>query len=93
LIDNAITHTPPRTAVMVVSGPGPMLSVRDHGPGIPAEKREVISRRFSHIRRDDSGGVGMGLAIAAAIMGAHGGTIQIRDAEGGGGVVELRFPE
>lgn len=93
LIDNAITHTPPGTAVMVVSGPGPMLSVRDHGPGIPAEKRDVISRRFSHIRRDDSGGVGMGLAIAAAIMGAHGGTIQIRDAEGGGGVVELRFPE
>ncbi len=92
LIDNAIAHAPPGTTVTVASGPGPVLSVRDHGPGIAPEQRGKVFDRFYRVRRDDTGGAGMGLAIALAIMEAHGGTIRIRDAEGGGALVELRFP-
>ena len=67
LIDNAITHTTPGTAVRVVvgapaDGDGPTLSVNDAGPGIPPEALERVFEPF--YSADGTRGAGLGLAIA-----------------------------
>jgi signal transduction histidine kinase len=77
--------------VEVVSGPGRCCSVRDHGPGIPADQRARIFDRFYRLDRSRNGGAGLGLAIAMTIMEAHGGRIEVDDAPGGGALMRLRF--
>jgi two-component system OmpR family sensor kinase len=82
LLSNARTHTPPRTKVVTALGFNPdnsvVLSVTDEGPGIPADVLPEIFERFA--RGDESrsrsvGSTGLGLAIALAVVKAHGGTI------------------
>lgn len=68
--------------------------VRDTGPGIPAEERARVLERFArgpgaHEHRD---GAGLGLAIVQAIAHAHGGTLVVEDAPGGGALLTLRLP-
>src|SRR6516225_4205057 len=72
-----------------------VVAVRDHGPGVPEFDLERIFEAFYRVapaRDSDSGGVGLGLAIAACIMALHGGGTKARNAIGGGLIVELRFP-
>ena len=83
LVDNAIRHTPPGTAVRIVVGDR-RLHVIDEGPGFPEEFRDVAFERFT--RADPArtgGGAGLGLAIARGIVEAHGGSIAIGDGPGG----------
>ncbi|WP_426308792.1 sensor histidine kinase [Cellulosimicrobium sp. E-16] len=83
LLANARTHTPPGTHVEVrltTDGDDVVLSVTDDGPGIPATLRPTLFRRFT--RGDDArnrtgGSTGLGLAIADAIVTAHGGTVAV----------------
>lgn len=89
LIENALRYTPQAGVVEVTAGPGPVLSVRDQGPGIPADKRALVLKRFWRGDRSRSDSSGLGLAIASRIAEAHGGCLEIDDAEGGGAVVRL----
>ncbi|MBM7820186.1 two-component system OmpR family sensor kinase [Cellulosimicrobium cellulans] len=83
LVANARTHTPPGTHVAVrltTDRDDVVLTVADDGPGIPAALRPTLFRRFT--RGDDArnrtgGSTGLGLAIADAIVTAHGGTITV----------------
>ncbi|KIU53435.1 MULTISPECIES: HAMP domain-containing sensor histidine kinase [Hyphomicrobiales] len=93
LVENAVSHTPPRTVVEVVAGPGGQCSVRDHGPGIPAAQRSAVLERFHRLDKSRTEGAGLGLAIASTIMTLHGGEIRIEDAPGGGALVRLIFPD
>jgi signal transduction histidine kinase len=71
-----------------------MLEVLDDGPGIDPDKRELVFHRFARLdaaRNKDSGGAGLGLAIARQIAQAHGGTLQIEDCPKGTRFV-LRLP-
>jgi signal transduction histidine kinase len=95
LLDNAIRHAPQRSAVRVrVDGDEVTVRVRvsDEGCGFPPELRD---RAFDAFTRGDpardvrTGTAGLGLAIARAIVVAHGGEISIVPAEGG--VVEFRL--
>ncbi|TQL67861.1 signal transduction histidine kinase [Nocardioides albertanoniae] len=85
LCDNAAGHTEPgdRIAVGSATVDGALrLWVRDTGPGVPAEDRERIFERFARGVDPGSGdrpGLGLGLAIVAAIAGAHGGTVGVDD--------------
>ena len=84
LISNAIKYSPEGSRVRVsvstdeVEGADPAfvcIAVEDSGPGIPEEERERIFERFYRIdrsRAQDSGGRGLGLAIASEIVKAHG---------------------
>jgi two-component system OmpR family sensor kinase len=88
LLANARIHTPPGTSVttsLVVDDSGAVLTVADDGPGIPAWLQPEIFERFA--RGDSSrsrrgGSTGLGLAIVAAVVRAHGGTIDVRSVSG-----------
>lgn len=82
LLDNAFKYAGANSRVELIVEPGPRLIVRDNGPGVPAEMRERIFRRFE--RGADRGrGHGLGLALVRAIAARHGLRIQCRDAEPG----------
>jgi signal transduction histidine kinase len=90
LLQNAIRHTPPDGTVVVraESGPGAavIVEVLDTGEGIAPQDRERIFEPFiqgtSRAARSD-GSAGLGLAIARAIVEAHGGSIWLADATSG----------
>lgn len=98
LIDNAIRFTPPGGSVSVsVDDDGDdeaRITVRDGGPGVPADRRERIFERFS--REDPSrppgGGAGLGLAISLEIARAHGGRIWVEGGDGGGSAFVVALP-
>jgi len=92
VVQNAIAHSPVGSVVEVAVGPGPQVTVRDHGPGIAVALRSKVVQRFWRADRSASAGAGLGLAIADAIMRAHGGRLVIDDADGGGASVALVFP-
>lgn len=83
LLANARIHTPPGTPVHVevrASADTVNLIVTDEGPGIAAADAERIFDRFYRAdssRARSSGGVGLGLSIAASIVEAHGGDIRL----------------
>jgi two-component system, OmpR family, sensor kinase len=97
LLRNALVHTPPGTPVEVSVGDSAVevrVEVRDHGPGLPAEESDAIFERFWRAeggRERGRGGAGLGLAIVAGIVDAHGGRVHAANAPGGGAsfVVEL----
>lgn len=89
LLANARTHTPPGTQVgvrLVRDADAVVLTVSDDGPGIPAGLRPTLFHRFTRAdaaRNRNGGSTGLGLAIADAIVAAHGGTIAVRSATAG----------
>ncbi len=94
LLDNAIKHSPEGEAVDVeVDSLDEVvcLSVRDRGPGIASEQREAMFENFWQASRRDETGLGLGLAIVAGIVDAHGGDITVDSIVGEGTrfIVEL----
>lgn len=65
------------------------VSVRDRGPGLPADAPSRVFERFYSTKRD---GMGMGLAIARSIVEAHSGTLDAENAAGGGARFWFRIP-
>ncbi|MBP2323088.1 two-component system OmpR family sensor kinase [Kibdelosporangium banguiense] len=88
LLANARTHTPPGTTVttsLSIQGRQVMIMVADNGPGIPPELQPNIFERFARgdsSRSRAAGSTGLGLAIVAAVVGAHGGTIEVHSQPG-----------
>ena len=76
LVDNALRVTPEGGTVTVISGPGAKLIVRDEGPGLAEERLLQLSRRGARADHASVAGAGLGLAIVAKIMAAHGGAIR-----------------
>jgi signal transduction histidine kinase len=92
LIENAVRHGAGTVTVMVESAPetgtpGVAVSVRDQGQGIAPELAPRVFRQFWRVKR--RGGAGLGLFIVKGLIEAHGGTIEVREAPGGG--AEFRF--
>jgi two-component system sensor histidine kinase BaeS len=88
LVDNAVRHAPPGSAVRVeVSASGrPSVSVIDEGPGFPEDFSVQAFDRFTRAdasRNRTTGGAGLGLAIARGLVEAHGGRIWIDGPPGG----------
>lgn len=96
LVDNAIHHGGRNGQVTIAvahDGAGPTVSVVDGGPGIPAEERRNVLKRFYRLERSrNSPGNGLGLSLVAAVAGLHGARIAMSD-NAPGLRVELRFPQ
>ncbi|HET8672936.1 MAG TPA: HAMP domain-containing sensor histidine kinase [Thermoleophilaceae bacterium] len=93
LLDNAAKWNPPGAPVEVRLRAG-RLTVRDRGPGIPAEDLPRVFDRF--YRASEARGLpgsGLGLAIVRQVAEAHGAWVSATNAEGGGARFELGFPE
>jgi signal transduction histidine kinase len=72
-----------------------LLSISDHGPGIPREEHEKIFERFyrlgSELRRETQG-VGIGLSVVRHIVDAHGGRVTVESAPGQGSRFTIELP-
>lgn len=99
LVSNAIKYTPPggtvRFRIIAATPETVSFSVDDSGPGIPAEERAHVFERFYRVdksRASDTGGRGLGLAIASEIIKAHGGSIEVADSDLGGASLRVTLP-
>jgi heavy metal sensor kinase len=100
LVDNALRYTPPDgnvtlSALHDSSAGVAQIQVQDTGPGIPPEDIPHIFDRFYRgdlSRARSSGNTGLGLAIARAIVQAHGGTIQVQSTPGSGACFTVMLP-
>lgn len=100
LIGNVARHTPAGTPAEIALGRRPadgvaVLEVRDHGPGVTPEQAQRIFERFYRAdssRTRESGGSGLGMAIVAAIVGTHGGHVEVAETPGGGLTVQVSLP-
>ncbi|MBP1843775.1 signal transduction histidine kinase [Rhizobium petrolearium] len=104
LLDNAIKYAAggkgePKIGVKLAKSDGTFrLSVWDNGPGIPAEKRDEVLKRF--VRLDESRskpGTGLGLSLVEAVMELHGGSLELssthkENTEAPGLTVTMVFP-
>ncbi len=92
LVENAVAHAPPRTEVTVTTRSDSSIEVSDRGPGVPTQDRERIFERFWRGKAAPAHGAGLGLAIVAEIMKAHGGSAWVSTGPTGGAVFTLSFP-
>jgi len=97
VLRNAVHYTAEGTAVEVSltkNGRDAVITISDHGPGVPEGELEALFRPFYRIgeaRDRRSGGTGLGLAIAERAVGNHHGRISARNT-GDGLAVEIRLP-
>jgi signal transduction histidine kinase len=84
IVDNALRHAPPRSAVVVTVQEGPRILVEDSGPGVPDDQKENIFQRFWRADRSQPTGAGIGLALVRRIAQLHGGDVRVEDRPGGG---------
>lgn len=95
LLDNAVSFSPAQAEVRIelASRRGEaVVTIRDHGPGIPEEHLHKIFDRFFSYRRAGDGHTGLGLAIVKSIVEGYGGQVTAANADGGGAVFEVRLP-
>jgi signal transduction histidine kinase len=83
LINNALLHSPEPTPVqmnLTLEASQAVLSVSDHGPGIPPEEREKVLQRFYRLDRSRyRPGAGLGLSLVNAIVQLHSGRLELAD--------------
>lgn len=98
LLSNAVKHAPGGSTVEVMvarEGPLVAVSVRDHGPGVPANMMDFIFAPFTQLDSSDSRrvpGTGLGLTIARALAEKQGGSIRVSSREGEGSTFTVTLP-
>jgi two-component system OmpR family sensor kinase len=95
LLGNAVVHTPAGAPISVAvrRDDGHVeLEVRDHGPGLPTDEPNELFERFWRDANGKRRGAGLGLAIVAGIVEAHGGSVRAANADGGGATFVVRLP-
>jgi signal transduction histidine kinase len=101
LVENAVKYASPGGVAISArasdAAPGAIhLVVSDDGPGIPDEDKKRVFERFYQAeagRAARSRGVGLGLTICREIVHGHGGTIDVRDRQGGGSEFHVLLPD
>jgi signal transduction histidine kinase len=98
LLDNAVRYTPAGGRIHVqarAEGKEAVLTVHDTGIGIPEDALPRVFERFyraDDARNRQSGGVGLGLAIARELVTRHSGRISVASTEGAGSTFTVRLP-
>jgi two-component system OmpR family sensor kinase len=97
LVTNAIKHTPAGTPIelsLQSAGGNERIEVRDHGSGLPEDAQDAVFERFWRAevgRERGKAGAGLGLAIVAEIVEAHGGRVEAANAPDGGAVFVIEI--
>lgn len=102
VVRNAIRYTDPASAVEIKLYPSgdktpdaAIVEVSDRGPGIPESERDSIFRPFYRVdqaRSAQTGGFGVGLAIAERAVKLHKGQLQVFSRNGGGTTIQMILP-
>jgi len=99
IVRNAVKYTHEGTVVQISlsrqNGSSATIQVRDHGDGVPESELGQLFRPFYRVveaRDRQSGGVGLGLAIAEQAVKWHGGSMRALNAPEGGLIVEVQIP-
>jgi signal transduction histidine kinase len=95
LLENAVRYAPTDTQIDVaaVARDGmARVAVSDHGPGIAPAERGRVFERFHRGEEAGGPGAGLGLAIARAMVDAHGGRISAAETPGGGATFVVELP-
>lgn len=98
LIDNSIKYSEADSEVIVAvfdDGDEMVISVTDHGIGIPQKDLDRIFERFYRVdqaRSRQTGGTGLGLSIVRHAVSNHGGTIEVESREGIGSTFKIKLP-
>ncbi len=95
LVSNALRYVNQDGQIQMTAkkiGPHVHLSVRDNGPGIPAEYQSKIFQKFVQVKGRQPGGTGLGLAICKEIVRAHGGAIWVESSPGQGSTFTFTLP-
>ena len=91
LLDNACKYAGEGQVEVRVAGGE--VAVRDHGPGVDPEDRDRVFDRFYRApQARGAPGSGLGLAIVQQVAEAHGGSVTVEDAPGGGALFRLTLP-
>ena len=96
LLSNAVKFVPPGGTIRVdLAGDGTWasLQVADDGPGIAPENLPHVFERFFRGSDARAGGSGIGLAVVAGLVEAHGGTVAVTSERGGGATFTIRLPQ
>ena len=95
LIENALRYAGSAEPVVLRRAETVVIAILDRGPGIAEADLQSITgpfRRGEESRSPETGGYGLGLAIAAGILRSHGGSLSLSNRAGGGLSAELRLP-
>ncbi|MFT3731855.1 MAG: ATP-binding protein [Hyphomicrobium sp.] len=95
IIDNAVKYGNSALVRLQLNGADVVVTVQDEGPGIPEDQIEAAFqpfRRLEQSRNRETGGVGLGLAIARDIISAQGGSIRLNSPSTGGLLATLQLP-
>lgn len=98
LVTNAVKFSTEHSSIMIQTRKEPnfvLITVADHGIGIPLEKQETIFDLFDHAKRSGTAGekgFGMGLSICKQIIEQHKGKITVESEEGKGTIFSVRLP-
>jgi two-component system sensor histidine kinase KdpD len=88
VLHNSVVYSPPASPILIsaftFSQGKVAIRVRDFGPGVSPVLLPRIFDKFYRLPGTKSGGTGLGLTIARAIVEAHKGTVMAENAEGGG---------
>ena len=94
LLDNAAKHGGSGKRIVVAirqTRDDYIITIRDFGPGIPEAELPFIKQKF-YKGSSKARGSGIGLAVCDEIVGRHGGTLAVGNAEGGGTIVTIALP-
>jgi two-component system sensor histidine kinase KdpD len=96
LLENAAKYTPPGSRIRIEARAQPQqltVQVCDNGPGLPAGREQAVFEAFERGSKEDARpGVGLGLALARAIVQAHHGILVAEPAPGGGACFRITLP-
>ena len=96
LLENALRYGEKATVRLMEGDDELTIDIDDQGPGIPEDQMERMFQPFVRLdesRNEETGGIGLGLAIARSIIRNHGGDIELVNRDEGGLTARVRLPK